>query len=124
VRATVECPECGREIAEAQLANHVRSMHRVVALLPASSPPAVAHAGELVFEDPPIGRAKLEVKIAPVLEKLKGHPGRWARIQDYAGKTSAATQVGKVRKAFPEFEFRAARLAAGGSALYARTKSQ
>lgn len=78
-------------------------------------------AGIVWEEPPPSRRGKGAVLVEPtVLSALRSNAGRWARIRDFAGKTTAGSYVGKYRKELGEgWEVRASRRD-GGSAIYLR----
>lgn len=59
-------------------------------------------------------------ELAPVVAELKRNPGRWARLRWYKAPSSASGQVAMVRKLFPDLEIVGRKLAAGGSAIFAR----
>lgn len=78
----------------------------------------------LVWEEPPAGarggRRNVVDRLAPQLGELEQHPGRWARLERFVGRSSANTAAGRLRKAKgSEWEFKAAR-DGDGSKLYGR----
>lgn len=94
-----------------------------------ASPAAPETASVVVWEDPPrsrFGRARLEEEIGEaVLEQLRAHPGKWAKVRTWAVKSSASTAASRIRKGeapgLPAVEWEAVgRSVPGGSALYLR----
>lgn len=94
---------------------------------PTCNPPVV------VWEDPPQwqqhGGHRARVLTVAQIEQLKAHPGRWARIKDYAKCNSAHSQASSLTKKqrtladgtlSTEFEFVGRSTGAGTAALYAR----
>lgn len=78
----------------------------------------------LVWEEPPPsahgGRRNVVERLAPRLAELEDNPGRWARLDSFAGPSSANTAAGKLRKAKgKDWEFKSAR-EGDGSKLYGR----
>lgn len=76
---------------------------------------------KIVWEDPPPRRSGRPrgSKYRHVMAELENHPGRWARINNFASLNSASSQRVRLRKSFPEHEFVIRKTDSGG-ALYAR----
>lgn len=120
---SLPCPECGRGCgSKAGLMAHMRAMHPDT--VPASNgdtTPTPAADG-IVWDDPPVKgrRTSTLVRVAPQVPQLRRHPGRWARLVDLKAKSSASSALPKLRKEFPDIEFRAARFGEVGSAVWGR----
>jgi hypothetical protein len=91
----------------------MRAMHPKAGELSGSGAkpaPVVEHQADdgMVWEEPPVPkRGGLEQRVAPLVARLRSRPGQWARVMTFDGRTSAAAQVAKCRKLFPDCEFRA-----------------
>lgn len=78
---------------------------------------------DLVWEDPPRGRARaasFAADFMPLVVQLRRRPATWARLHTYRGATTAGGTIRRFRETFPDCEFRGARLPEGGSAIYGR----
>lgn len=124
-QVVVECLHCRRNIAQAQLGRHMRAMHPETLNQTgngATAPPPVPRLIDddgIVWEEPPTHTRGLAAQLEPIVVKLRRQPGRWARVRECDGRTSANTQVKKARELFGDCEFRAGPHG-DGSALWGR----
>lgn len=132
---SVECPYCARRCGSGPgLASHIRSMHpehaRAADPLPArpAVPPPARPADQtpprsdddgLVWEEPPAYRKSFGDIFGPKVVALKRRPGEWARVHEYPKPSSAQGSTAKLRKLFPDIQWRAAKHGSG-SAIWAR----
>lgn len=131
----VICPICHRSCAAAAgLASHMRAMHRdewrrqleaeaaqPSATRPSVPPPSPSSNG-VRWEDPPVptnGRNATHRIVEAVVPELKRNEGRWARLLDFKGPTSASGHATGLKKAFPDIEI-IGRKVGSGSAIFAR----
>ncbi len=92
---------------------------------PARSPAAAGPQFDLCREEPPpasrSGRVKIEDRLEPLVKQLIGlDDGEWYRVVTWPTPSAAGQNRAKVSKAYPEFEWRSAKLGGTQSALWAR----
>lgn len=62
------------------------------------------------WEDPPIkGRAKTPMLPIEVQKELKDNPGKWALLKETYSYSAGANWAFRLRREYPDFEFRGAR---------------